>query len=147
LRALKVWLALRQIGRAGYERLIAEDIRLSQEMFRQIAAHPELEPHTQALSITTFRYIPTGLRPGAESVEAYLNHLNTELVTRLQQGGEVFVSNAVAQGTYLLRACIVNFRTSLADVAALPAIVARVGRELDAQLRPAELRQDTKWRP
>ena len=71
----------------------------------------------------------------AEDVEAYLNHLNTELVTQLQQGGEVFVSNAVIEGKYLLRACIVNFRTSLADVVALPAIVARLGREIDAELR------------
>ena len=66
LRALKVWLALRQIGREGYERLIAEDIELSEEMFRRIAAHPELEVCTQALSITTFRYVPTDLQPGAE---------------------------------------------------------------------------------
>lgn len=144
LRALKVWLALRQIGREGYERLIAEDIELSEEMFRQIAAHPELEVCTQALSITTFRYVPTNLQPGSESVEVYLNRLNTELVTRLQQGGEVFVSNAVAQGKYLLRACIVNFRTSLADVVALPAIVARVGREVDAELRPVEFRKTTR---
>src|SRR5262249_6208713 len=77
LRALKVWLALRQIGRNGYERLIAEDIRLSEEMFRQIAAHPELEARTQALSIATFRYVPTDLQPGADSAGAYLNHLNT----------------------------------------------------------------------
>jgi glutamate/tyrosine decarboxylase-like PLP-dependent enzyme len=140
-RALKVWLALRQIGRNGYERLISEDIRLSEEMFRRIAAHPELEARAQVLSITTFRYIPTGLHPGSVRVEAYLNHLNTELVTRLQQGGEVFVSNAVVQGTYLLRACIVNFRTSSTDVAALPAIVARVGREVDAELRPSELQK------
>ena len=146
-RALKVWLALRQIGREGYERLISEDIRLSEEMFRRIATHPELEACTQALSITTFRYVPPGLQRGSEDVEAYLNHLNTELVTQLQQGGEVFVSNALIEGKYLLRACIVNFRTSLEDVVALPAIVARLGREIDAELRPAELRQDTKWRP
>ena len=146
-RALKVWLALRQIGREGYERLIAEDIRLSEEMFRRIATHPELEACTQALSITTFRYVPPGLQRGSEDVEAYLNHLNTELVTQLQQGGEVFVSNALIEGKYLLRACIVNFRTSLEDVVALPAIVARLGREIDAELRPAEMRQDTKWRP
>jgi hypothetical protein len=59
----------------------------------------------------------------------------------------VFVSNALIEGKYLLRACIVNFRTSLEDVVALPAIVARLGREIDAELRPAEMRQDTKWRP
>lgn len=34
---------------------------------------------------------------------------------------------------------VVNFRTSLADVAALPGIVARLGREVNAELRPKEL--------
>lgn len=43
LRALKVWLALRQIGREGYERQITEVIQLSEEMCRQITAYPELE--------------------------------------------------------------------------------------------------------
>ena len=37
---------------------------------------------------------------------------------------------------FLLRACIVNFRTTDADVAAIPAIVAGVGRVVDAELRP-----------
>jgi len=40
----------------------------------------------------------------------------------------------------MLRACIVNFRTTLKDVAVLPDLVTRVGRELDATLRPASLR-------
>jgi hypothetical protein len=40
----------------------------------------------------------------------------------------------------VLRACIVNFRTTDADAAAVPDIVARVGRALDAEMRPAPLR-------
>jgi len=106
-RALKVWLALRQAGRAGYARMIADDIRLAQDLQRRVAAHPELEAHTQDLSITTFRYVPAGLAAGRADVEAYLNDLNTELLTRLQQGGEAFLSNAVIDGRFLLRACIV----------------------------------------
>jgi hypothetical protein len=47
----------------------------------------------------------------------------------------VFVSNAVLHGRYVLRACIVNFNTSDADVDAVPDAVARVGRALDAELR------------
>jgi aromatic-L-amino-acid/L-tryptophan decarboxylase len=39
-------------------------------------------------------------------------------------------------GRYLLRACIVNFHTGVDDVDALPEIVVRSGRELDAELRP-----------
>ena len=57
-RALKVWLALRQVGRDGYVQMIGDDIRLSERLFAAVAAHPELEACTQGLSITTFRYVP-----------------------------------------------------------------------------------------
>jgi hypothetical protein len=87
-----------------------------------------------------FRYVPPGLEPGDEQVERYLNDLNTELLDRLESGGEVFLSNAVIGGRFLLRACIVNFRTRLDDIEALPAIVKRVGAEVDTELRPASLR-------
>jgi hypothetical protein len=40
---------------------------------------------------------------------------------------------------YLLRACIVNFRTTASDVDAVLPIVVRVGRVLDAALRPRTL--------
>jgi hypothetical protein len=49
----------------------------------------------------------------------------------------VFLSNAVVRGTYLLRACVVNFRTSLGDIRAIPEIVKRVGAEVAAELRDA----------
>lgn len=58
-----------------------------------------------------------------------------ELLDRLQRGGEAFVSNAVVGGRYVLRACIVNFHTTRADVEAVPEIVARIGRAVDAELR------------
>jgi aromatic-L-amino-acid/L-tryptophan decarboxylase len=70
-------------------------------------------------------------------VEAHLNALNREVLDRLQRGGEAFVSNAVIDGRYLLRACIVNFHTDQADVDAVPDIVARTGRAVDVELRPA----------
>ena len=136
-RALKVWLALRQVGAAGYRRMIADDMALSRDMAGAIERHPELELMTQALSITTFRFVPADLQPsrGDERVEKYLNDLNTALLDALQRGGELFVSNAVIRGRYALRACIVNFHTSASDVEALPGIVVAQGRALDAQLR------------
>jgi len=138
-RALKVWLALQQVGREGYVRLLSQDIHLAQELFRRVVLHSELEAFTNSLSITTFRYRPTGLRSGDEKVEPYLNQLNSELLTHLQESGEMYVSNAVIRGTFVLRACIVNFRSSLADVDALPVAVVRMGRELDFSLRPEGL--------
>ncbi len=104
---------------------------------------------TRGLSITTFRYVPRDLRAGPEAVEEYLSRLNAELLTRLQATGEAFITNAVIRGRFVLRACVVNFRTSLADVEALSGIVARLGREVDAELRPQELKnrnQETEVR-
>jgi aromatic-L-amino-acid/L-tryptophan decarboxylase len=95
-----------------------------------------LEAVTQSLSITTFRYIPSDLRTGSHKAVAYLNQLNTELLNRLQTGGEVFLSNAIVKGQFLLRACVVNFRTSLSDIRAIPDIVTRIGRVVDHESRP-----------
>ena len=137
-RALKVWLALRHAGAAGYRKMIADDIRLSQVMAEAVGRHAELQLTTQDLSIATFRYVPRDLRTklGDEPVERHLDRLNRELLDRLQRGGEAFVSNAIVGGRYVLRACIVNFHTAQADVEALPEIVAREGRTVDAELRP-----------
>jgi len=136
-RALKVWLQMRHIGAAGYRQMIADDIRLSQSMARAVAQHAELELATQDLSITTFRYVPLDLRTqvGTADAERHLDALNRALLDRLQRGGEVFLSNAVISGRYLLRACIVNFHTDHSDVEAVPDIVARLGRAIDAELR------------
>jgi glutamate/tyrosine decarboxylase-like PLP-dependent enzyme len=143
-RALKVWLALRQVGAEGYRRMIADDIRLSQAMAEAVRRHGELQLTSQELSIATFRYVPHDLRTtiGEPPVERHLEALNRELLDRLQRGGETFVSNAVVDGRYVLRACIVNFHTARADVEAVPEIVARVGRAVDAELRQTLPRQE-----
>lgn len=130
-RALKVWLALRQAGRDGVRQMIADDCALSRLMHEAIAAHPELEARSQSLSISTFRYLPPD--PAARA-PARLDALNRALLDRLQTGGEAYVSNAVIEGAFHLRACIVNFRTQREDVLALPELVARLGREVDREL-------------
>jgi aromatic-L-amino-acid/L-tryptophan decarboxylase len=142
LRALKVWLALQQVGREGYVQMISDDIRLARELFRRIAEYPEIEALTQSLSITTFRFAPTDLEHRSEPAHEYLNKLNLELLTRLQYSGAFYLSNAVIEGKYALRACIVNFRTSMADIEALLPFVVDLGRDLDRTLRPKELLAD-----
>ena len=140
-RALKVWLALRQAGRSGYERMIGDDIRLAQALYRKLADHADLEPLTQGLSITTFRYVPVELksRSGSARVDTYLNQLNEELLNRLEKSGEAFLSKAMFGNKFALRLCIVNFRTSLEDIDALPEIIVRLGRQVDRDLRAGSL--------
>ncbi len=134
-RALKVWLALQHAGASGYRAMISEDMRLSRLLAAAVEGEAELELATQNLSITTFRYVPAELRErlGDPDVERQLNTLNEALLEQIQCGGRAFVSNAVIQGRYLLRACIVNFHTTQADVEALPAIVVEAGRAIVRQ--------------
>ncbi len=126
-RALKVWLALQHIGRTGYVASIADDIRLSRKLAAALRAHGDFDVLTQNLSITTFRYVPKDLRSrlGEASVEERLNRLNRELLDEVEKSGEAFFSNAVIDGRFALRACIVNFNTTDEDIDALPALVAR----------------------
>ena len=138
-RALKTWLAIRQVGRSGYIEMIEDDIALSKAMYDAADDDPELEAVTQSLSITTFRYVPQDLTPGSAPVEKYLNDLNEEILVRLKHTGESFLTNAVIGEMFVLRGCIVNFRTSLDDIAALPDIVKRHGADADKVMRPAEL--------
>ncbi len=128
-RALKVWIILQQAGRSGYEKMISEDIRLSKLLFELADKHPELEAVSQNLSITTFRYIPQDDDNNKRSKD-YLNKLNEALLNKLQQGGEVFLSNAVVNGKYCLRCCIVNFRTSEQDIEEVITIIVREGKKL-----------------
>jgi glutamate/tyrosine decarboxylase-like PLP-dependent enzyme len=141
-RALKVWLALQEVGREGYEQMISDDIRLARALFERIPRYAELEALTQSLSITTFRFVPTDLDRGDMKAASYLDELNLELMTRLQASGEAYLSNAVVHGKFAMRACIVNFRTSLADIEALLPIVVRIGKALDLELRPHSLQTE-----
>jgi glutamate/tyrosine decarboxylase-like PLP-dependent enzyme len=133
-RALKVWVALQQAGRDGYLKMIGDDIRLAKHLYSLASAHPELEALSCGLSIVTFRYVPTEYRRllGSAETEEYLNRLNADILSRLEIGGEVFLSNAVIDGKFALRACIVNFRTSLEDIETVPELIARVGRQAHA---------------
>lgn len=137
-RALKVWLALRQAGRSGYQELLSEDIRLARRLFDAARAHPDLEARTTNLSITTFRFVPEDLRGARDTgTAAYLDRLNREVQARLERAGEVFLSGAVVHDRYVLRGCIVNFRTAESDVDRVPELVATMGRSTDLELRSA----------
>ncbi len=125
-RALKVWLGLKHAGSDGVIQMIRENIELASIMATALRNHGEFEVFTEDLSITTFRYKPSGIELDPE----HLNQLNSDLLTILQNEGRAFISNAIIDGKFLLRACIVNFRTTKEDVQALPMIVEKIGETL-----------------
>jgi glutamate/tyrosine decarboxylase-like PLP-dependent enzyme len=129
--------------------MISDDIKLAHKLHEFVGKQFLLEQGTVSLSISTFRFVPADLREratGDKAVTDYLNELNARIATALRLSGQAFVSNAHIGDVYFLRACIVNFRTTLADVQALPEIIVGLGRDLDKQFRPSEL-ESVRARP
>ena len=48
-----------------------------------------------------------------------LDQQNAEILDRVNRNGRVYLSNATVRGSFVLRACITNHRTTDADVAAV----------------------------
>ena len=136
-RALKVWLALRQSGSNGYRRMIARDIALGRRLFDAAARHPELEavhdgPLDHDVPLRSRRR-GLGRRTARRGVSRPPERRARR--ERSRPAASCTSSHAVIGGRSALRTCIVNFRTSEADVDAIPEIVARAGRAVDARLR------------
>ena len=139
-QALKVWVSLLAHGRRAYARRISHDAELARYMGAQVQERTEFELAAPVgLSICCFRYVPPGLTEDAGR-EEYLDLLNERLMTEIHLDGRAFCSNAVLGERFVLRACIVNFRTEAEDVDALLDVAAELGARLDAELRPHALR-------
>jgi aromatic-L-amino-acid decarboxylase len=140
--ALKVWVSLLAHGRAAYARRISHDAELARYLGACVQERPEFELAAPVgLSITCFRYVPEGLGgPDGAAREAYLDELNHRLMTEIQLDGRAYISNAILDGRFVLRSCIVNFRTEAEDLDAVLDVAAELGAKLDAELRPEVLR-------
>ena len=83
------------------------------------------------LSICCFRYVSpllvTRLQSADEaeraSVNAEIDRLNAPILFAVQRNGRAYLSNTTICGRYALPACIVNFRTTCADIGAILDIV------------------------
>ncbi|MFQ5982243.1 MAG: pyridoxal phosphate-dependent decarboxylase family protein [Woeseiaceae bacterium] len=138
-RALKVWLGLRRAGREGHRATIREDISLARLLYQSLDANPDFDARTLNLSVVTFRYVPADINAEDETVSEYLNELNKAILAEVQKNGRAFVSNAIVAGHYLLRACVVNFRTTASDIDFVIKIIAEIGKSLDNRIRPGHL--------
>jgi glutamate/tyrosine decarboxylase-like PLP-dependent enzyme len=125
-RALKLWMVLQHVGRAGLADLVARHVRLAKYLADLVDTTPDLERLAPVeLSIVCFRYAPPELRGDDERLSA----LNKTIMERVQAGGEAFLSGTVLCGQFALRACILHYGTSEEDVHALIDAVRRAGRE------------------
>jgi len=137
-RALKVWMALQQLGTDGYARLLRANLACVAHLDGRVRDDADFEAlHAPRLFIYSFRYRPRRFARAAPDprVEAYLDRLNHEIVDRANRTGEVFLTTTRIRGRTALRVSVCNHRTTLADIDRLVAVLRREGARRDAALR------------
>ena len=129
-RGVLVWSILRELGADGVQARVVQDNDFARHVARRAAEHPRLELLLDpVLSICVFRY-----HPGSELSEVAVDALNREILRRLARETRFLVSSTVVDGTFALRPCFINPRTSLGDVDAFVDTVIALGDGLDASL-------------
>jgi len=104
-RALKLWATLRCFGREGLQSIIREHIRLAGLFERWVEGEPGWELCApRHFSLVCFR------KTGSDAE-------NEEIMRRVNDSGEIFLSQTKLDGRLVLRLAIGNARTSEADVA------------------------------
>jgi glutamate/tyrosine decarboxylase-like PLP-dependent enzyme len=113
---------LRYHGLDAFAESIAEDLRLARVLADAVDAEPKLKRLSPvALSAVCFRY---------QGPSGDLDSLNRAILDRVVQRGRVYLSNAVINREFALRACVVNHRSTEDDMRAVVSEVLAAADEL-----------------
>jgi aromatic-L-amino-acid/L-tryptophan decarboxylase len=128
-RALKLWLSLRYHGFGAFRDAIHRDLAHARRLAGQIVAQPELELMAPVeLSAVCFRY-----RGASQASEQERNRLNPMILKRVVERGRIYLSNASLRKRFCLRACVVNHRTTAADIDSVIAEVLAAAKDVGEQ--------------
>jgi aromatic-L-amino-acid decarboxylase len=119
-RALKLWFVIRYYGVQGIRHHVREHIRLAEELESSIAAHPDFElAPGRSLNLVCFRH-----KRGDRFTQILMETLN--------KAGRVFLTHAIVDDRFVIRACVGQARTEQRHVAALWKLVCEAARTLEA---------------
>ena len=126
-RALKLWVTLANAGTLGLEQQIAHQIALARYLAERVDAAPDFELRSKdPLSIVCFRYVPEEIAGSEEALDA----LNKKVMEHMQADGRTFVTSATLAGRFVLRACILHYDTTEADIDAMLQAVKDAARQV-----------------
>ena len=127
-RALKVWMLLKGVGLTQLSEAIENNLACARHLESMVQASKDFEMVAPVeLSIFCFRHVPVQLRnQPAEAIDAF----NERLLVALQRDGSSYLSNAALGGRFALRGCVLNYRTTLRDMAILLDDLRRVAKSV-----------------
>jgi glutamate/tyrosine decarboxylase-like PLP-dependent enzyme len=111
-RALKLWMTWKHLGTSGFGRLVEANVDLAAYLAARCAEAEDLEalPATPELSVVCFRHKPAGLTGDA------LDEHQDRLQAALEASGDGWLTTTRLRGATWLRAGIVNYLSTEADI-------------------------------
>jgi aromatic-L-amino-acid decarboxylase len=126
--SLKLWMALKFMGRAGYAAVIERQIELTDYLAGRIGDLDDFERVSPVeTAVCCFRLSPPGFSNLA-GVEQ--DRLQQRLQQRIERGGEAWLTTTVLNGRRVLRVNINSFLTERRHIADLVDLLVRTGKEV-----------------
>ncbi|CAI8324783.1 MAG: L-2,4-diaminobutyrate decarboxylase [Candidatus Poseidoniaceae archaeon] len=126
--ALKLWLAWREIGDAGWASMLERFMDLADHLQQRIESHDALEMVSDRMwTNVCFRYV-------GDSQEEELNRMNAELRERLVQDGRFMVSRSTVDEKIILRSVIANRNITESSLDAFLDRVVSLGKDIERGL-------------
>ena len=126
--ALKLWLAWREIGDAGWAAMVERFMDLANYLEEQVKNHPSLELMSERMwTNVCFRYV-------GDSSTDERNRINAELRQRLIQDGQFMVSRSTIDESIILRSVIANRSVTESSLDAFLDCVVSLGKDIERGL-------------
>jgi glutamate/tyrosine decarboxylase-like PLP-dependent enzyme len=112
-RALKLWMSWKHLGTVGFGRLVEATDDLAAHLARRCAEADDFDalPAVPELSVVCFRHLPADGRRGAQ-LDAHQDRLQAAL----EASGDGWLTTTRLRGATWLRAGIVNYLSTEADI-------------------------------
>jgi glutamate/tyrosine decarboxylase-like PLP-dependent enzyme len=127
-RALKLWTSWKHLGTSGLGRLIEANDDVAAHLARRCSQADDLEalPAEPELSVVCFRHLPGGAEVAHAMPKAELDAHQDRLAAALEASGDGWLSTTTLRGATWLRAGVVNYLTTEADIDRLLATLRRL---------------------
>jgi glutamate/tyrosine decarboxylase-like PLP-dependent enzyme len=130
-RALKLWMSWKHLGTEGFARLIEANDDLAALLARHCAESDDFEaiPAVPELSVVCFRHLPGGRAAALALPAVDLDAHQDRLQAALEASGDGWLTTTRLRGATYLRAGIVNYLSTDADIDRLLATLRRLAAE------------------
>jgi aromatic-L-amino-acid decarboxylase len=121
-RGLRVWLPLKLFGVKAFRENLAEKLHLTKWMYQRFLEEPGFEcVAVPDLSVIAFRYHPQ---------KGNVDTFNRQLLEKIVKSQKLFLSSTLLDGEFVIRVCILSFRTHQPEVEEAFEIIKNAAKKL-----------------